>query len=72
MTGKGTRVQPAIRLTVGVALILLSVPSFRADAVPWVFHGIDDRMLAVAVAVLGCWAAFDGVRGIIRARNAAR
>ena len=60
-------IPPAIRLIAGVVLILLSVPSFKANAVMWVFHGIDDRAMGIALAALGGWAAYGGVRGLLRA-----
>jgi hypothetical protein len=63
-------IPPAIRLIVGGGLVLLSIPSFKANSVMWVFHGIDDRAFGVALAALGCWATYDGVRGLLRARGA--
>ena len=60
-------IPPAIRLTVGVVFILLSIPSFSAKAVMWEFHGFDDRVMGVAFAALGCWAVCGGVRGLLKA-----
>jgi hypothetical protein len=69
-----TRVQfaipPALRATVGVLFVLLSIPSLRANAVGWVFHGVDSRVEGVALATLGCWAIYGGVRGLLRAKVA--
>ena len=60
-------IPPAIRLTVGVVCILLAIPSFSAKAVMWEFRGFDDRVMGVAFAALGCWAAYGGVRGLLKA-----
>ena len=70
MTRARFEIPAAIRLTVGVVFILLSIPSFSANAVMRVFRGVDDRAIAVALAALGGWAVYDGVRGLLRARDA--
>jgi len=59
-----------MRLVIGLTLVLLSLPSFAAGAVRWEFHGIDSRVEGVALAALGCWAAYGGVRGLLRVRSA--
>lgn len=69
MTRVAFEVPPAIRLAIGLALVVLSLPSFATRAVNWVFAGIDDRALGVAVAAVGCGAAYDGFRGLLRARS---
>jgi len=63
-------ISPPFRVAVGVMLVLLSVPSFTAKAVMWEFHGVDDRALAVVLVVLGSWAIYDGVRGLLMAGSA--
>lgn len=69
MTRLQLGIPPALRVTVGVLCILLSIPSFRASAVGWVSNGVDSRVGGVALAALGCWAICGGVRGLLRARN---
>jgi len=64
------RVPPALRMIVGIVFILLSVPSLTAPAVMWKWGVVDDRVLAVALAGLGCWAIYDGARGLLKARKA--
>lgn len=66
MTGVRTKIPPAMRLMVGVMFILLSVPSFWANALAWEFHGVDDRAVALGFAALGGWAAYDGICGLLR------
>lgn len=70
MTKFQPAIPPALRVTVGVLLVLLSIPSFRANAVTWAFHGLDSRVEGIALAALGCWAIYAGVRGLLRARTA--
>jgi hypothetical protein len=70
MTNVQFDIPPAIRLIVGVMFVLLSIPSFKANAVMWVFHGVDDRALGVPLAAFGCWAIYGGVRGLLRVRDA--
>ena len=70
MTRVAFGVAPAIRLVFGLILVVLSLPSLAAGAVRWEFHGIDSRVEGVALAALGCWAAYGGFRGLLRARSA--
>lgn len=72
MTRVQWRIHPGMRLAAGVLFILLSLPSLWAKAVSWEFHGVDNRVVGWGLAAFGCWAVYDGLRGLLRARSATK